>query len=869
MIRYKFVHLLLLCSLLFALPAPVLASTAPASTSGVDLTVTVTASPAGIFPAQVTVYLSYASGGGDQQIVVTPSSPTATFTNLYRNRLYKIQAVPGQSRGAFPSQAVQVLTPAVGAPDNQTLQLSDTPPISGHVMKPDASAGEPATVKVFNATCTQEQFSVGTSSLGYYELSLRDGAYCLQAEALDTVHYNDSSFKPVVSSAANAQSIDLLLKAKGMNTIQGQATTDENPSRPVQNARITATKLGTSEAVSTTTNTEGNYSLQVPAAAATWLVKAEVTENTQPGGLTAPPLPKQVTFVSNEIVTVTRDFTFTVPSGDAHIAGTVMITGTVPIVPTFPVTVTAFNVQESFFDSIAPDDGSFDLSVSGKRNYLVGVQGTVVRGPDGSVYTNVNPQWVHVDNGEIKDIGILWLKQIEWPNLSTISGSVLTTEGEPANVRVIGINLSTQTPTAPASTDEQGNFTLYVNPGTWWVAVSLAEEDAYLPYRLQWQKIVTVEAGQDVTGVQLTVRKADATIHGTLTRGEGGPLASDACGVVAAYKKGEPDTYNFATIEGGIFDLAVITGTYRLEVIPNPSLEAVQNLLPEDCEAGKYLPATVAKVEVTTTGVTEVTIPLQSSMATIHGQLWDRFQDEAVSGWGGVLLGWNPALKTWSATQIDKASGRGDLRATSGEWLLKFRINPDSGYRELPSLVHATVPEGETDVEVHLPVMKVANPVPGHVLDPDGNAVKWVLVRAVGVPGNASDITDKTGAFTLTLTSGAYLVEVLGPAELLTDNDWISPAPQKLLLLPNTPPPTLTLQYRRGDADIHGSLIFSGTLASAIGDKRALITGMARGGHSKSWVNMPLAPGEEYHLPALKGQKWLVSASYWDGEQLW
>lgn len=39
--------------------------------------------------------ITIARGGGNQQIVVMPSSPTAIFTNLYRNRLYKIQAVPG------------------------------------------------------------------------------------------------------------------------------------------------------------------------------------------------------------------------------------------------------------------------------------------------------------------------------------------------------------------------------------------------------------------------------------------------------------------------------------------------------------------------------------------------------------------------------------------------------------------------------------------------------------------------------------------------------------------------------------------------------------------------------------------------------
>ncbi|RME82578.1 MAG: carboxypeptidase regulatory-like domain-containing protein, partial [Caldilineae bacterium] len=855
MIRYRLLHILLLCSLLLTLPLPVVA--APGVTSGVDLTVTVTASPGGAFPAQVTVYLALATGGGEQQKVVTPAAPTAVFTDLYRNRIYKIQAVPGQSTGAFPSAMASVLTPAFGTPEPQSLQLGDTPPISGHIMKPDLSTAAPGRVDVLNATCTQVLFSTGTSSQGYYELSLRDGAYCLRARPEDTVNYEDSAPKPVLSNAAAPQIIDLPLKARSMNTIRGRAVTDEQPPRPVKDARIVAQKLDASEAVSTTTDAEGHYSLQVPAKPATWMLSAEVDAKTSPGGLKAP-LPRQVTFTTSDVITVTRDFTFTLPVAETHIVGTVLVTDTVPFVPTIPVTVTAINLItfQRASTAIDPDNGSFDLSVPGGGLYQI-----LVVPADLLRYLPINLPQVLVSKGETKDLGTLYLIPTAVGNMATISGRVLTTEDEPvAGVRVHGLRLTDKAPALPVITREDGSFTLLVPPGTWWVAVALQEGDPYMPYRLRWQTVVTVGAHETVDDVELRVRAANATIHAVLTEGEGGNQAADACGALAAYKKGEPGVYNFGTFSHGSFDLPVIPGTYRLEVVPEPGL---QENLPEDCAGGKYLPATVANLEVTASGVTTVTIPLQSSLATIHGQLWDRFQDRAVTGWGGMMFGWSPTLKTWSAARIDETTGRGDLRASPGDWLLSFRIDPASGYRPLPPALNVTVPAGQTDVDVQLPVALLNTPVQGRVLDPDGNPVQWVIVQALGVPGADTAVTDKTGAFTLALPIGAYMVEVLGPAEVLSDHDWISPAPQKLVLLPDTPAPELTLQYRRGDADIHGTLVFSSTVASGQGDRRALLTATSFGARSKTWVNMPLAPGQEYHLPALQGRDWWVAASYW------
>ena len=69
---------------------------------------------------------------------------------------------------------------------------------------------------------------------------------------------------------------------------------------------------------------------------------------------------------------------------------------------------------------------------------------------------------------------------------------------------------------------------------------------------------------------------------------------------------------------------------------------------------------------------------------------------------------------------IDNTTGRGDLRAAEGDWLLAFHVGPNSGYKERPAVTTATVGVGETDVNVHLNVVKAAAVVTGTVLAPDG-----------------------------------------------------------------------------------------------------------------------------------------------------
>ncbi len=677
---------------------------------------------------------------------------------------------------------------------------------------------------------------------------------------------------------ALAGTLSTLPGAEPQHTIQGHAWTDESPPRPVQQAVIVARRVGSDQVISTTTDADGAYSLAVPAAAASWVVRAQRGDNTVPAEALAPGDSRAVIFTGSRPPQVrTVDFTF--PVASAHIRGRVLVTGTAQP-PDIPVTVTAIqllagpadaNVDQSaqlvkVSRTVDPATGAFDLPIP------PGVYQVTVVPDDLARYLPPILSPVSVDKDQDLDLGDLYLIPLQLGDMGWITGRVQEPDGTPASgVQVMGLNLETRQVAMPNTTDDEGAFRLVVSPGTWWVATALGEDDPYMPYKLAWQTTVSVEAGQTVTDVVLIVSRADAVIHGELTAGEGGPPATDACGAVVAYKAGQPGIYNFRTFTGGTFDLPVITGTYRLVVTPDPGLEWLAPFLPEGCAAGKYLATVQKEVAVATAGVHTVTIPVSPNTATVHGRLWDRTLEQPVTGVSGWLVGWNPALHAFAGAQIQAETGQADLRAAPGDWLLAFRVDPNSGYRERPPVARTQVPADVADVDVHLNVVQAAATVTGTVLDPEGNPVPRAVVTALGLPGGDTVRTDEQGRFHLSLDYGAYVVEVLGPLQGQAGTPWITPEPVSLVLREGETQPTLTLRYRSGDATLHGRIVLSGTTAAANSPapNRAMVWAFTRGGRTWTQVTLPMGAEEEYRLPAIQGQEWILAAAYWDGVQVW
>ena len=478
----------------------------------------------------------------------------------------------------------------------------------------------------------------------------------------------------------------------------------------------------------------------------------------------------------------------------------------------------------------------------------------------------------YVSDGETWDLGDLYLTPVG--DVATLSGQVLTPDDQGVpGLQVVAYNLDRTSllPSRSTTTEEPGgDFTLTVQAGTWWVAVALGEGDDYMPYRLQWQTVVSVEPGETVDDIALRVTPAGSHILGTLVQEQSGDPATDACGLVAAFKAGEPTAYDYRRFEDDTFDLPVISGTFRLAVLPNPGIEELEGFAPPGCEPGKYLAQTVPQVEVGEGVSVPITIPLRVANATIHGQLWDEAEQKVVTGWDGQIVGWSQS--SWTAAQVDPATGAGDLRASDGTWWLAYHIDPQSGYLARPGVVRAVVPTGTTAITVPLPVVRSEAMITGTVLDPDGDPLPWVAVTAINLSapttGGDQAITRENGQFTLTLDYGDYLVTAFGPPEWQEEQPWITPEPQRVTLTPYTPIQEVELRFRRGDATIHGhlSLDAGDQVTSRV---PALVWAATVGGHTKTWVAMPITGSAVYSLPVLQGQKWTVGAIYEVGTSLW
>ncbi|RME43404.1 MAG: carboxypeptidase regulatory-like domain-containing protein, partial [Chloroflexi bacterium] len=433
--------------------------------------------------------------------------------------------------------------------------------------------------------------------------------------------------------------------------------------------------------------------------------------------------------------------------------------------------------------------GAYTLTLPvGIATWSVAAEATESTIPAGAVAPN-QPRLLVFGRGAETKAGIDFTFHIDTTNTASLQGHVMTPEDQPvAGVRVVAIKIDSlvsggrlQVPTIRyTETGAQGEFAMMVDAGTWWVAVTLGADDPYMPYRLQWQTIVTVADGQTVDNMVLRVAPATARIHGALVREGSGEPATDACGIVAAFKQGEPAVYTYRTFTGASFDLPVTQGTYRVAVIPNPNLPVGSISLPAylpsssptqiaTCEAGKYLVRTLPQVTVEGPE-TDVVVPLRAAETTIHGRLWDLGSQQAVTGVQGLIFGWSPELSdsggsgqgTWSAAPINPETGVGDLRAGSGDWLLAYQVDPNSSYHVAPGVITMTVPPGVPEIDVSLPVVGAESMVNGRVVAPDGSGVPGVLVVAAGI----SQLPGATGSLP---GGGSIPASLVGDVAVVTD----------------------------------------------------------------------------------------------------
>jgi hypothetical protein len=620
-----------------------------------------------------------------------------------------------------------------------------------------------------------------TSGSGYYAVGgLVTGTYLLAAEP---PWYEGALLpsRPVTVTLPGATPPYTLTFGAPPKVVTG--TVETNTGDPVQRALVLAHRLDKGGRVGTLSDPAGGYELRL--SDGLWALTVKAISTTVPSAWVYPDPPQLVHF-QHTPDPEHKQVDFTVLTADAHVVGAVGLPGGGTAALPFTVTVSLHNDEGIGRQAVVTfTTGSasvpFNIAVP-HGGYKVWVT------PENPRYMGpvVGPIWVPPHG--VYDLGMLTLLERD----ALITGTV-TDEG---GAGVAGIPVSAWRPGAPGGarglTDPGGQYALPVVAGQWHVQPSPGPTQPYI-YTDPGAR-VTISSTEVVSGVDLALVTADATIVGLLANEAGDPV-TDAEGWASAVHIVTPTLQNGAPIQGGGFNILVPRGAYRVAAhLPAGSA---------------YMSAGERWVAVGVGGTVTVTLTVKEKDARIVGALWNPRNEDVVEGVNAGVLAW--AGGNWAGTAVDPGNGTFTMSVASGLWHLGYRVDPQSNYVGLRHHKNVPVVSGQT-VPVPLPVAERDGLITGTVLGPDGDPLAGAKVIADGIGPVVSDLWFSTysgedGRFGLRVPHGNYH---LGATVGVTDS--IKPAMRLVTVPADGTSSGHVLQFRWPDAVISGTVSVSSTV---------------------------------------------------------
>ncbi|MBU0702560.1 MAG: carboxypeptidase-like regulatory domain-containing protein, partial [Chloroflexi bacterium] len=479
-----------------------------------------------------------------------------------------------------------------------------------------------------------------TSSSGYYAIGgLGSGDYLLTARP---PWYEGALLPPepvTVTLPPTPQEHDLAFGAPP-KTVTG--TVETNTSVPVLNAQVVAHRLdkeGRAEALS---RADGSYQLDL--SDGLWALTVKPISTTTPSAWVYPNPPQLVHFQHNT-EPEQKQMNFVVLTADALVSGAVELPG--GGAPTFTVTVSLHNDEGiGRRDVISPTSGAFEIAIP-NGGYMVWVT------PDDPGYMGPVVEPIQAPPNGTYDLGTLTLLERD----AVITGTVTDENG----AGVGGVPISAWRPGAPggaeATTGPGGQYVLSVVAGEWQVQPSPGPEQPYI-YTGPGER-VTISSTEIVSGVDLALVTADATIAGFLVDEAGNPVTG-AEGWAGATHIVTPTLHNGAPIQAGTFSILVPGGDYRVAAhLPAGS---------------PYMSAGERTVTVAAGETTTVTLTVKEKDARIVGGLWDPRNEEVIAGVDAGVAAW--AGGNWVGTAVDPGNGTFTMSVAAGLWHLGYRVDP-------------------------------------------------------------------------------------------------------------------------------------------------------------------------------------------------
>jgi hypothetical protein len=712
---------------------------------------------------------------GDVVFATTDSS--GNYTMDVPAGSYKIHFSPPSDSGwaweyyddaqNFPAAtAVPVAEGATVA--NINAELAPWSQITGRVTAPDGVgiAGVDVTARPLG---DGNVFGATTDSSGNYTMDLPAGTYKVEFSPPSdsdfvSEYYDDvQSFSAAtaVPVAAGATVADINAELAEVSKITGKVTGPGGVA--IAGVDVWASPVGDGDSGFATTDSSGNYTLELPAGSYTISFSApsdsdfvsEYYNDVQSfSAATAVPVAAGATVanINAELAKVGKITGKVTGAGGVAIAGVDVFASpvgdggsgfaTTDSSGNYTMELPAGSYKISFS---APSDSDFVSEYyNDVRNFSAA---TAVPVAAGATVANINAQLAKVGK---------------------ISGKVTG----PGGVAIAGVSVFAS-PVGDggsgfATTDSSGNYTMDVPAGSYKIEFSPPSGSDYaLEYyndvrNFSAATAVPVAAGATVANINAQLAKV-GKIAGKVT----GPGGVAIAGVdVVAYPVGSGEFASATTDSSGIYTLRLSSGSYKIEFSPPPGSDWV---LEYYNDVQNFTAATAVPVAA---GATVANINAQlAKVGKITGK---------VTGLGGVALAGvdvfaSPVGSGGSGFATTDSSGNYTLRVPAGSYRIEF--SPPSGsdwvseyYNDVQSFSAAAavpVAAGATVANINAQLAKVGK-ITGKVTGAGGVAIAGVTVFASGGSGFAT--TDSSGNYTLRVPAGSYRIEFSPPSS----SDWVS-----------------------------------------------------------------------------------------------
>jgi len=609
-----------------------------------------------------------------------------------------------------------------------------------------------------------------------------------------------------VTYNGTATNLGTITLARATKTIKGKVT--YNSGGKVITAQVNAWKQGGS-GVNADVNSNGEYELSV--GGGTWELNVNPQwdqENNQQMDVdwnyNQPS--KQVTFTNNN-TEEEKTVNFTVEKTNAIIKGCVKLPngnklqgGYVDIRSGEGMgNGTGIDWNTGCFTAHVKD-GSYKLSVNPDN-----------QNPDMAKYY-LPEMKVEVKPNQTLNLGTLTMSQ----KTSKITGKVMLED----NTGVEGVRINCwqhdNSGWGETQSGSKGSYALWLSPGQWECNVQTGGDSTYIPVKAGGPpEIYTLKANQTISGVNHTVKEADASLVVKTVDQDGKALTENMWGWAYAHIKGEgwgPGTEFGSGIDRGVATVRLLGGhTYLVGVNTPP-------------EQSNYLLDKEVEITIPKDGSKEVTITMVEPDAEITG--WLKDQD------GKVVTNYEVEINANTAEKMGPGGGPGAFTRLNADGSYTLKVKGGQKYvlgywfRESPDFVSThpdfapfLVPKDGKVTKI-ITAFRANTHVDATLLDPDGKPVEFgyvwcsnfmFLENKVKGDFEGGKVIDagnevRKGKATIPLISGEY---ECGAGQGGGDNQFMPPESIQIEVTKSSPA-SITLQFREADAYLKGSVTRDG-----------------------------------------------------------